>query len=85
MYPDNLEGDPSNRWLIEQGKYISDTARNRTHNLFRPKQEPIPLRHSDGLFSTLKDWLDPVVEQWHVKQVKVDLDRGGGGGSANNN
>ena len=30
--------------------YISDTARNRTHNLFRPKREPIPLGHSDGLF-----------------------------------
>ena len=29
--------------------YISDTARNRTHNLFRPKREPIPLGHSDGL------------------------------------
>ena len=28
--------------------YISDTAGNRTHNLFRPKCEPIPLRHSDG-------------------------------------
>ena len=27
--------------------YISDTARNRTHNLFRPKREPIPLGHSD--------------------------------------
>ena len=27
---------------------ISDTARNRTHNLFRPKREPIPLGHSDG-------------------------------------
>ena len=40
--------------------YISDTARNRTHNLFRPKREPIPLGHSDGhlvtrytLYSTL--------------------------------
>ena len=30
-------------------EYISDTARNRTHNLFRPKREPIPLGHSDGL------------------------------------
>ena len=29
-------------------EYISDTARNRTHNLFRPKREPIPLGHSDG-------------------------------------
>ena len=28
--------------------YISDTAMNRTHNLFRPKREPIPLGHSDG-------------------------------------
>ena len=28
--------------------YIFDTAENRTHNLFRPKREPIPLGHSDG-------------------------------------
>ena len=28
---------------------ISNTARNRTHNLFRLKREPIPLGHSDGL------------------------------------
>ena len=39
--------DPSNRRLNEHGIYISDTARNRTHNLFRPKREPIPLGHSD--------------------------------------
>ena len=26
--------------------YISDTARNRTHKLFHPKREPIPLGHS---------------------------------------
>ena len=24
-------------------EYKSDTARNRTHNLIRPKREPIPL------------------------------------------
>ena len=30
--------------------YISDTARNRTHNLFRLKRDPIPLGHSDGLW-----------------------------------
>ena len=29
--------------------YISDTARNRTHNLFRPKRESIPLGHSECL------------------------------------
>ena len=41
--------DPSNRRLYEHGIwYISDTARNRTHNLFRPKCAPIPLGHSDG-------------------------------------
>ena len=28
--------------------YISDTARNRTRNLFRLKRELIPLSHSDG-------------------------------------
>ena len=31
--------------------YISDTARNRTHKLFRPKREPIPLGHSDRRLS----------------------------------
>ena len=30
--------------------YISDTARNWTHNLFRPKREPIPLGHNDRRF-----------------------------------
>ena len=27
--------------------YISDTARIRTHNLFRPESAPIPQGHSD--------------------------------------
>ena len=40
--------DPSNRRLNGAGIYISDTARNRTHNLFRPKRKPIPLGNSDG-------------------------------------
>ena len=43
MYPENPEST-----LYEHGIwYISDTARNRTHNLFRPKCAPIPLGHSD--------------------------------------
>ena len=29
-------------------EYIADTARYRTHKLFRPKREPIPLCHNDG-------------------------------------
>ena len=48
MYPENPEGTQvivgsMNIW------YIFDTDRNRTHNLFRPKREPIPLGHSDGI------------------------------------
>ena len=47
MYPENLEGTQVIVGLVNMG-YISDTARNRTHNLFRPKREPIPQGHSDG-------------------------------------
>ena len=32
---------------------ISDTARNPTHNLFRPKCAPIPLGHSDGKYQSM--------------------------------
>ena len=49
MYPENPEGTQVIVGSMNMG-YISDTARNRTHNLFRPKQEPILLGHSDGLF-----------------------------------
>ena len=47
MYPENPEGTQVIVGSINMG-YISDTARNRTHNLFRLKREPIPLCHSDG-------------------------------------
>ena len=40
--------DPSNRIGSMNMGYVSDTARIRTHNLFRPKCVPIPLGHSDG-------------------------------------
>ena len=46
MYPENPEGTQVIVGSMNMG-YKSDTARNRTHNLFRPKQEPIPLGHSD--------------------------------------
>ena len=50
MYPENPRSDPSNRRLYEHGIwYISDTARNRNHNLFYPKCTPIPLGHRDEL------------------------------------
>ena len=48
--PREARRDPTNRRLNKHGIYISDTARNRTHNLFRPKREPIPLGHSVLMF-----------------------------------
>ena len=47
LYPENPEGTQVIVGSMNTG-YISDTARNQTHNLFRPKREPIPLGHSDG-------------------------------------
>ena len=47
MYPENPEETQVIVDSMNMG-YISDTARNRAHNLFRPKREPIPLGHSDG-------------------------------------
>ena len=50
MYPENPEETQVIVGSMNMG-YISDTARNRTHNLFRPEREPIPLGHSDGRLS----------------------------------
>ena len=50
MYPENPQGTQVIVGSMNMG-YISDTARNPTHNLFRPKREPIPLGHSDGQIS----------------------------------
>ena len=47
MYPENPEGTQVIVGSMNMG-YISDTAKNRTHNLFRLKREPIPLGHSEG-------------------------------------
>ena len=47
MYPENPRGTQVIVGSMNMG-YISDAARNRTHNLFRPKREPILLDHSDG-------------------------------------
>ena len=46
MYPENPEGTQVIVGSMNM-EYISDTARNRTHNLLRPKREPKPLGHSD--------------------------------------
>ena len=47
MYPENPEGTQVMVGSMNVG-YISDIARNRPHNLFRPKWEPIPLGYSDS-------------------------------------
>ena len=52
MYPENPEGTQVIVGSMNMG-YISDTARNRTHNLFHPRRVPIPLGHSDGQFCAL--------------------------------
>ena len=45
MCPENPQGTQVIVVSMNMGN-ISDTARNRTHNLFRPKRELIPLGHS---------------------------------------
>ena len=47
MYPENPEETEVIIGSMNMG-YISDTARNRTHNLFLHKRELIQLGHSDG-------------------------------------
>ena len=49
MYPENPEGTQVIVGSMNMG-YISDTVRNRTHNLLRSKREPIPLSLRDGQF-----------------------------------
>ena len=44
MYPENLEGTQVIVGSMNMGNI---STRNRTHNLFHPKREPIPLGHSD--------------------------------------
>ena len=52
MYPENPEGTQVIVGSMNMG-YISDIARNRTHNPFRPKCAPIPLGHSDGQWQSV--------------------------------
>ena len=48
MYPLYLENPKGTQAIVGSMNmgYISYTARNQTHNLFRPKREPIPLGHN---------------------------------------
>ena len=53
IYPENPEETQVIVGSMNMG-YISDTTRNRTYNLFRPKREPIPLGHNDGQTSNIQ-------------------------------
>ena len=67
MYPENPVGTQVIVGSMNMG-YISDTARNRTHNLFRPKRESIPLGHSDG-YIYIYIYLTVVIDRWPIKNL----------------
>ena len=71
MYPENPEGTQVIVGCINMGYdiIISDTARNRTHNLFCPKCVPIPLGHSDRSLLNL-EWL---FNQFEIKSNIFEL------------
>ena len=76
MYPENPEGTQVIVGLVNMG-YVSDTAsRNRTHNLFPPKREPIPLCHSDEhdvwteCVALLNDFVLVELNAWQDKTKK---------------
>ena len=71
MYPENPEGTQVIVGSMNMG-YISDTARYRTHNLFRPKRAPIPLGHSDIQWRIQGDRAMPL---WPEKTWPYDRDR----------
>ena len=79
MYPENPEGTQVIVGSMNMG-YISDTARNQTHNLFRSKCKPIPPGHSDGLNPIKSDpinWIGPIqlnlIATWMKKNNKYIL------------
>ena len=71
MYPEKPEGTQVIVGSMNMG-YISDTARNRTHNLFRPKRELIPLGHSDGLSALVGPRTNPQKVSTSVLWKKLD-------------
>ena len=81
MYPENPEGTQVGS--LNMG-YIYDTARNRTHNLFRPKWEPISLGHRGGFVVKPEGVSNvfltkPVVVNYNLGGVELRGIREGGG------
>ena len=67
MYPENPEGTQVIVGSVNMG-YISDAARNRSHNLFRPKRVSIPLGNTDGLH--FLSWSRRSSWWWHVRMER---------------
>ena len=72
MYPENPEGTQVTVGSMNMG-YISDTARNRAHNLFRPKREPIPLGHSDGHLCTIISTVARILSKYIVPDASAAI------------
>ena len=75
MYPVNPEGTQVILGSMNMG-YISDTARNRTHNLFRPKRYLSPTL-SKLSTSPLKDYVNDQymsrIEYYNIKPIILSL------------
>ena len=76
MYPENSEETQVIVGSMNMG-YISDTARNRTHNLFRRKREPTLLGHSDGLLGPISPtpWLNEPYVYWNAIHSSTGLQK----------
>ena len=70
MYPENPEETQVIVGSMNM-EYISDTARNRTHNLFRPTREPILLGHSDGQLQCIPGKFFPTASDI-ISESKMD-------------
>ena len=77
MYPENPEGTQVIVGSMNMG-YISDTPGIRTHNLVRPKQEPIPLGHSRSVGMSFSKFLSNNIDAWGPSIKYVTLQRGEG-------
>ena len=84
MYPENPEGTQVIVSSMNMG-YISDIARNRTHNLFHPKREPIPLDHIAICHTSLHNFITgklsflsfdnnlPLIKAYSYSRTIIDL------------
>jgi hypothetical protein len=79
VYPENLEGTREIVGSMNMG-YVSDTVRNRTHNLFHSKCASIPLGHCDGLWVPMRprwwSWRRLTIGTYVIQPADVVRDLG---------